>query len=170
MNLTAIMIAVAAGGCFVTIFAGVGIFALVKYFQDKKKSEESQSWSATSGRVTQAYIRESQTRDDEGFLTTTYYPEVRYTYEVMGVEYTGHQISFGGGVGGNRGKADETLTQYPVGKNVTVYYDPNSPEEAVIERRMGSQTMLILGVVFTLIGVCTACIGGGAGIAALLNQ
>lgn len=167
--MSAMLIGLVAGGCFVTIFAGIGIFMLVKYFQDKKKSEASQAWSATVGRVTEAYVRESQSRDDDGYITTSYYPEVRYLYEAMGVEYTGKRIAFGGGVSSGHNKANETIAQYPVGKNVTVYYDPNNHEEAVLERRMDSKGMLIIGVVFTLIGICTACIGGIVAIAALVN-
>jgi hypothetical protein len=168
--MAASLIGLLAGGCFVTIFLGVGIFMLVKYFQDKKKTEESQAWSATSGQVTQSYVRESQTRDDDGYLTTTYYPEVRYTYQVMGVEYGGDKVSFGGAVGGGRKKAEEVIAQYPIGKNITVYYDPNKHEDAVIERRMGSKGFLIIGIVFTLIGVCIACIGGVAAILAIANS
>ena len=168
--MAASLIGLLAGGCFVTIFLGVGIFMLVKYFQDKKKAEESQAWSATAGQVTQSYVRESQTRDDDGYLTTTYYPEVRYTYQVMGVEYAGDKVSFGGAVGGNRNKASEVVAQYPIGKNITVYYDPNNHEDAVIERRMGSKGFLIIGVVFTLVGICTACIGGIVAIMAIANS
>ena len=167
MDMTAVLIALVAGGCFVTIFLGVGVFMLVKYFQDRKKAEESQSWSGTSGQVTQAYVRESETRDSDGYLTTSYYPEVRYTYQVLGAEYGGDKISFGGSVGGSRNKADEIVAQYPVGKNLTVYYDPNNPEDAVIERKMGSKGFLIIGIVFTLVGICSACVGGVIAIASV---
>ncbi len=168
--MSAALIGLAAGGCFVTIFAGVGIFMLVKYFQDKKKSEESQAWSATSGQITEAYVRESQSQDSEGFTSTSYYPEVRYLYQVMGIEYNGKRVAFGGDVSSGRNKANERIAQYPVGKTVTVYYDPNNHEDAVIERRIGSKGMLIIGIIFTAIGVCTACVGGVAAVAALLNS
>ncbi len=75
------------------------------------------------------------------------------------MEYTGDKIAFGGDVGGSRKKANEMIAQYPVGKNVSVYYDPNNPEDVVLERRMGSKGLLIIGVVFTLIAVCTLCVG-----------
>ena len=142
---------------------------LVKYFQDKKKSEDSQAWSATTGEITESYVRESHSQDSDGYTSTSYYPEVRYRYQVMGAEYQGKRIAFGGDVGGSHKKARQMLTPYPVGQRMTVYYDPNSPEEAVLERRMGSKGFLIIGIIFTLIGGCTACIGGGVGIAALLG-
>lgn len=158
-----------AGGCFVTLFIGIGVFMLFKYFQDKKKTEESQAWSATSGRVTESYVRREVSRDSDGDTTVSYYPEVRYIYQVMGVEYTGSRVAFGGTVGRGRKKSEEKIANYPVGKPLTVYYDPNNAEDAVIERRMGSQGMLIMGIIFALIGICTACIGGAVGISALLG-
>ncbi len=169
MDYTGLLIGVLTGGCFVTIFLGVGIFMLVKHFQGKKKSEESQAWSATTGQVTQSYVRESQSYDSEGYLTTSYYPEVRYTYQVMGAAYSGDKISFGGSVGGSRKKAQEAIAQYPAGKTVPVYYDPNNPEDAVIERKMGNKGFLIAGIVFTLIGAGTACVGGIIALLALMN-
>lgn len=169
MDNTGVLIGLAAGGCFVTLFGGVGIFMLVKYFRDKKKSEESQAWSATSGQVTESYVRESQSRDSEGYITTSYYSEVRYLYQVMGVEYNGDKVAFGGSVGGSRKQANERIAQYPVGKTVTVYYDPNNHEDAVLERRIGSKGMLIIGIVFTLIAVCSVCIGGVVAIASLAS-
>ena len=162
--MTVALIVTISVGCFCAIFAGIGIFMLVKYFQDKKKSEESQAWSATSGQITESYVRESHSQDSDGITTTSYYAEVRYLYQVMGVEYSGDKVSFGGKVGGSRGKANETTVQYPVGKNVTVYYDPNNHEDAVLERRIGSRGMLIIGIIFTAIGVCTACVGAIAGV------
>ena len=167
--MAASLIGLLAGGCFVTIFLGVGIFMLVKYFNDKKKAEDSQAWSATSGQVTQSYVRESQSRDEDGYVSTSYYPEVRYTYQVMGVEYGGDRVSFGGGVGGSHKSAQEKIALYPAGKTVTVYYDPNKYEDAVLERRMGSKGFLIIGIVFTLIGVCVACVGLGVGVVSMLN-
>ena len=164
-----ILFGVGIGGCFVLVFGIIGIVMLVKYFLDKKKFEESQAWSATSGQITEAYVRESSSEDSEGYTTTSYYPEVRYTYQVMGVEYTGKRIAFGGNVGGSRKKANEIVAQYPVGKKVTVYYDPDNLEDAALERRMGGKGLLVIGIVFTLIAVCTACIGLGTLIISYMN-
>ncbi|MBT4311172.1 MAG: DUF3592 domain-containing protein [Anaerolineae bacterium] len=169
MDYTGILIGVGVGGCFVLIFGIVGVVMLVKYFRDKKKSEESQAWSGTSGRITESYVRESQSQDSDGYTSTTYYPEVRYLYQVMGVEYDGKRVAFGGDVGGSRKKANERIGQYPVGKTVTVYYDPNNHEDAVLERRIGSKTMLIIGIVFALISICSACISGIVAIANLAS-
>ena len=77
---------------------------LFKYFQDKKKTEESQNWSSAAGRITESYVRREETMDSDGYTTTSYYPEVRYGYEFLGTEYTGDKIAFGGKMGGNQKK------------------------------------------------------------------
>ena len=164
-----ILIGVAVGGCFILIFGIVGTVMLFKYFQDKKKAEESQSWSSASGRIMESYVRREESMDSEGFTTTYYYPEILYVYQFLGAEYTGDKIAFGGKVGESQNKAKERLVQYPVGKNVIVYYDPNNPEDAVLERKMSGKTMLIVGIVFAIIALCTACVGGTIAVLGLMG-
>ena len=163
-----LLIGITVGGCFVLIFGIIGAVMLFKYFQDKKKSEESQSWSSAAGRITESYVRREETMDSDGYTTSSYYPEVRYDYEFLGSEYKGDKIAFGGKIGDSQKKAHERLTQYPVEKNVIVYYDPNNAEDAVLERKMSGKTMLIVGIIFAIIALCTACVGGIVAVASFL--
>jgi len=150
------------GGCFVLIFGIIGGVMLFKYFQDRKKAEASQSWSSASGRITESYVRRADSVDSEGYSQTHYYPEVRYEYDLLGATFTGDKIAFGGNTGyGSPKKAQETSIKYPVGAGVTVYYDPNNREDAVLERRVGGKVFLIVGIVFSLVALCSLCIGGG---------
>ena len=105
-----------------------------------------------------------------GDTRTLYYPEVRYEYEVFGQIYSGQQISFGANTGySNQRKTQEILAKYPLGANITVYYDPNAPENAVLERHVGGKVALIIGILFSLIAICTACFGGFIAILDALN-
>jgi len=55
---------------------------------------------------------------------------------VYGKEYTSSQIKAGDihmSVYGSR-KAYDTVDRYPVGAEVTVYYDPENPEQSALER------------------------------------
>lgn len=149
----------AIGSCIFLIFGIIGTVMLIKYFRDKKKAEESQNWSSTPGIITESYVRKEENRDSDGYPTTSYYPEVRYAYEFLGTKYTGDKIAFGESVGGSLKKAQDALAQYPVGKNMAVYYDPNNPEDAVLERRVSGKMMLIIGIIFLLVSFCTVCIG-----------
>ena len=161
------LIGIAAGTCFVLIFGIIGVVILVKYFRDKKKTDESQSWSSASGKITESYMRREASMESG---STIYYPEVQYDYEFLGTKYTGDRISFGGSSGNsNRKKSEETLAKYPIGQNVTIYYNPNNPEDAVLERKMGTggTVFLIIGILFTFIALCTLCISGVIAVAAL---
>lgn len=163
------LVGIGIGGCFVAIFGLAGIGMLVKYFLDKKKAGESQNWSSAMGKITESYVRRKVSTDSDGDTTTSYYPEVRYTYQYLGTEFSGDRIAFGGKVGGGQNKAYTAISSYPVGKDVTVYYDPNNPEDAVLERRMAGATYLIMGIIFLFFALASVCIGGIVTIAGLMN-
>jgi len=163
------LVGIGVGGCFVLIFVILGIFLVVKYFRDKKKSEESMSWASAAGQIIESTVRRETRTDSEGRRTHSYYPEVRYSYEYMGVGYEGDQIAFGGKVGGSRGKAEMMLQNYPLGKDVIVYCDPNNPENVVLERRVGSKAPLIVGIIFISLSLIAFCIGGVVAIVSLLG-
>lgn len=85
------------------------------------------NWSSTMGTVTYSAIQSRLSGD-----STADYPVVHYTYQVMGQMLQGKNIMPGpeaGGVG-----AKKVVARYPIGTQVTVYYDPNNPSDAVLER------------------------------------
>ena len=162
MDVTGLLIGVGVGSCVTLIFGIIGVALLIKHFRDKKKAEESQSWASTSGQITESYVRRQDSVDNEGYSTTTYYPEIRYSYEALGREYIGDQVAFGGSVGGTKTRAHDGLANYPVGRNVIVFYEPSRPEEAVLERRLGGggKVFLFVGGLFLLISIFILCVGG----------
>ena len=158
-------VGIAIGGCLVLTFGIIGAVMIFLYFRQKKEAEESLDWSSALGKITKAHMRQDISYESGN---TLYYPEVEYEYEFLGITYTGDRISFGGSAGNsNRKKTAEILAQYPLNKTVTVYYDPNSPESAVLERKvgMGGKVLLIVGIVFILVALCTLCVGGVATVA-----
>ena len=161
------IIGIAIGGCLILVFGIIGVIMLIKYFQEKEKSERSQKWSSAMGKVIKSYMRH-ETNYESG--NTIYYPEVSYEYEFLGTIYTGYRISFGGSSGNsNHKKSQEILRQYPINRNVTVYHDPHNPENAVLERRIGSgsKVLLIIGILFSSISLCALCVSMVMGIASL---
>lgn len=155
----------------VVIFGIIGVAMLFSYFQSKKKVEESQSWPAVQGYITKTHIRRETEKDNDGSRITKYYPEVLYTYEFLGKEYTGDKISFGGKTKYSyEQKAENFLVQYPVGQGIKIYYDPNNPEDAVLERKALGKVILIIGVIFTLIAIGALLVRGGAALMSLMGQ
>lgn len=134
------------------LFVAVGLVLIYMYFRNLAQVRSSEGWPASQGTILESWVRESTTTDDDGSTSSHYYPEVLYTYQVMGVEYQGDKLTFGPKSGGAQSKATRIVSNYPKGANVTVYYDPAKPSNAVLERNI-SRTLLIYGVIFLVIGV-----------------
>ena len=55
-------------------------------------------------------------------------------------------------------EAQDILDQYPINSEVTVYYNPDDPQEAVLVRESKStKTGLVVGVVMLVTVVCLMC-------------
>jgi hypothetical protein len=99
--------------------------------------------------------------DSDGDTSDHYTPKVKYTYQAIGQEYEGDKLGFGFQQSfGSQSKAQAALARFPVGAQVTVYYDPNNPAEAVLERKAGGSTLsLVLGIIFIVVSLCLGCPG-----------
>jgi len=106
------------------------------------------NWSSTMGTVTYSTI-ESRFNGD----STADYPVVHYTYQVMGQTLQGKKIMPGPETGGAGAK--KVVARFPVGAQVTVYYDPNNPSDAVLERSMpGHVKWLWITIILVDIFLC----------------
>ena len=74
-----------------------------------------------------------------------YKPKVVYEYQVMSQKYTGERITFGA-MSTTRMGATKVVQQYPAGMQVTVFYDPETPNQAVLDPGTGSG--LWIGIIF----------------------
>ena len=158
---TSLLFGVLCGGFFVLLFAGIGAFLIYYSFRSRKKAESSQGWPSTSGQVTEARVSHHTSTDADGEAQDSYSPEVRYHYQTGGQEYEGSKIGFGLQQSfSSRSKAEQALTSFPQGSQVTVFYNPANPAEAVLERKAGGSTLsLVLGIIFLLVGLCVGCSG-----------
>ncbi|MCX7975763.1 MAG: DUF3592 domain-containing protein [Bellilinea sp.] len=149
-------------GVFFLLFAGIGVWLILRYQKNKEKAWQSLNWPKTSGRVIESRIAEHESEDEDGHVTSTYSPVVRYEYQVNGVAYTGGKIAVGGVVAiSNKKKVQQTIDQYPEGKLVVVYYNPQNPAEAVLETRIAGKAELIAGIILIGIGLSILCLGVG---------
>jgi len=154
-----ILFANLCGGIFVLALLVLGIYLVVFSLRSKKKAEESQNWPNTPGTVTLAEVKRSVNRDEDGNESYDYFPKVGYTYQVGGETLTGNRLSFGGILAQkNPASVQKILERYPVGGQVTVYFDPNKPSEAVLERQAGGLKWgLIVGIICLVLSLCIAC-------------
>jgi hypothetical protein len=132
---------------WVVLLAAAGLLFVGLSLSIWWRARRSMDWMPTPGRVTANWVSVRRDSDD-----TTYWPEIRYTYEVAGKTYTGDQIYIGARDGfGSREKAEAVLAPYPKGAAVTVYCDPEHPERAtLVPGRANGVGLFLFGGIFML--------------------
>ncbi len=134
------------------IVTGIGLVLLGVYIYSLARIREAQAWPATQGTVVASWARRSTSTDEDGVQSSTYYPEVQYTYTAMGATYQNDKISFGMKSGGAHRKIEKYIEQYPINGAVTVYYDPNDPQKAILERKTAKR-ILVYGLIMLAVGI-----------------
>jgi len=116
----------------------------------------SKKWPVAEGKVASSYVQKQVRSIKDSSKKPTYYPKVRYEYPVGGNRYAGERISFSGGEGGEKkSEAEAVAERYPSGQKVMVYYDPNDPARAVLQRGLIWKTFMPLaaGLGFLVVGI-----------------
>lgn len=129
------LLAVGIVGCTFMIMNAIFIGILIS---TQRKMQAIQSWSSTLGTVTNSYLE--RRRSSKGGSTS--YPAVHYSYQVGGQAFQGRKIAPGMEVGGS--SAGGVVARYPAGAQVMVFYDPQNPSDAVLERKPAGQWVLLL--------------------------
>jgi hypothetical protein len=123
-------------------------------------------WPSTPGKVV---VSDSQLRDvrvmdanrEDGFrLEPRNFANIVYQYSVSGQTLSNNRVS----IGEDRGNFDvaETIARYPVGAEVTVYYNSRHPRDAVLERDLPQRKLwryLGIGTAITLVIVFGSVFG-----------
>ncbi len=132
------LLAVGIVGCTFMLMNAIFLGILVS---TQRKMQAVQSWSSTLGTVSNSYLE--RRRSSKGGSTN--YPVVHYSYQVNGEGYLGRKIAPGMDVGGSG--AGTVVSRYPTGAQVMVFYDPQNPSDAVLERKAPAQWVLWLVLV-----------------------
>jgi Protein of unknown function (DUF3592) len=120
----------------------------------------AREWPSTPGKV---FISNSEVRDvrvlddsreDNYRIERRNFANIVYQYSVAGKQLRNNRVS----IGEDRGDFEvaETIAKYPEGMDVTVFYNPLHPNEAVLERDLpkglwgclGIGTAVVLAIVF----------------------
>jgi hypothetical protein len=111
-------------------------------------ADASASWAKTEGQVVESRLHVGS--GDE--TSETYWAIVVYEYSVDGVEYSSDRISFGLSRNSSGGEEEtrSAVKRYPKGSTVTVYYDPEDPASATLERQVSptAHYVLLAGLAF----------------------
>jgi hypothetical protein len=113
------------------------VFLGVIFFMRRKMAAVSQ-WPSTMGTVNASYL-ERRSSSEGG---STNYPVVQYSYQMGGQVYQSTKLAPGPEVGGTG--AGKVVARYPEGAQVMVFYNPQNPSEAVLERKAPAQWLMWL--------------------------
>jgi hypothetical protein len=140
---------------FGIVLSGLGLSMWIGIILGFRKNKSIQQWPSVSGRITESTVVGSfqQTGRDRMWIEQ---PKVSYTYTVKGHEYTGHTITIVEMDSSFKQAALDKIAPYPLGQDVPVFYNPKSPEDAVLEQQTGSGPFIMLavfGAIFLTIGI-----------------
>jgi hypothetical protein len=94
--------------------------------------QRAQSWPTARGKIVRSELIAKHHRFAGEPETVENAPAVEYEFSADVGHYRGSRIGIGDDSGGANSEA--TLARYPLGAEVTVYYDPNDPKNCVLER------------------------------------
>lgn len=95
------------------------------------RAQASTSWPTVTGVVTIAELGKQV--GNERDTSTTYSTDISYDYVAKDRSYVNSAINFADVNSSDPSAARRILKRYPVGKQVTVYYNPADPQNAVLE-------------------------------------
>lgn len=123
------------------------VFLTVIFFMRRKMAAVSQ-WPSTMGTVMMSAI--DWRHSSEGGSTA--YPVVQYSYQVNGQAYQSMKLAPGPEMGGTG--AGKVVARYPAGAQVMVFYNPQNPSDAVLEKKAPAQWLMwLLLIIFD----CVLC-------------
>lgn len=142
----------------------VGIIAAAAFYKWLQVRAASQ-WPETTGKVV---VSMSETRSVKTFDDNRSggrgeeqrnFAKIVYEYQVSGQKMRASRVSIGEDLGNF--EVEETIARYPVGKIVTVFYNPRRPGEAVLERDLpkGMFGCVVWMVVIGVAGILLAFFG-----------
>ena len=133
---------------FVLLLLNV-IFLGILFFMRRRMSQVS-TWPSTMGTVMMSTIELRS--DSEG--GSTEYPVVQYSYQVGGQGYQSMKLAPGPELGGTG--ARKVVAKYQPGTQVMVFYDPQKPSDAVLEKKAPAQWLFWLLLIIFDCSLCGA--------------
>jgi hypothetical protein len=159
-NALAAIVIISIGACLGLLFVGGGAFMIYLGRQGQKKADASQNWPSVNGTIQEVKaVKNYHTGAADDINVDTYSPKLRYSFTVEGTEYSSDRIAFGyGKTFTSESAALSSIPKYSQGSLVTVYYNPENPNEAVLERRNERRVWgMVGGILLIVLGLCSSC-------------
>ncbi|MBL8077959.1 MAG: DUF3592 domain-containing protein [Anaerolineales bacterium] len=126
------------------IFFLIGLAIMASGWMTFHKSNQAAVWPSTTGTI----ITSEVLRSTGGKLSFS--AHIVYQYAAQGGNHVSTRVSIPelmGIVDTGQKEAMAKVEKYPIHSTVTVYYDPQDPQRAVLEKR-GDVSLFYLGAVF----------------------
>lgn len=123
-------------------------FLAYQAWSAQKRAWAARNWPQTEGLIISAQVKSARVRVRRGSgggyrMATRYKPQVIYRYLANGVTHESQRLYLGDTIGySGPGPVEKTLTHYPLGTLVTVYYNPDNPAEATLSPKTGWATTI----------------------------
>lgn len=148
---------------FGLLFAVVGYFVAFHFGKPiLDNAKASAQWPSVEGIIERSEVTTSRSSGKN--KKTMYTADIDYRYSVEDKEYRSSTIAFGGRVSSSSSSSAYAITKrYPVGQQVPVYYEPQKPENAVLEPGVTLMSYLVygIGLLFLVIGGLMFAVSAG---------
>lgn len=106
------------------ILTGLALIGLGLWM--RKQSLASQNWPSVKGEILISQVDDHNLEDMR--------PNIVYSYTAQGQALKGTRIAYSG-YNANRASIEKIVARYPANTPVTVYYNPQSPSQSVLENQ-----------------------------------
>ena len=139
----------------ILVIIGLGAWVYVAFL--RRKIKRSMSWPSTQGEIIQSEVVLTGCGSGNVNSSPGHSAIIVYQYRSRGKRYESNSFSIGGNVStGSEQKEEEKVRQYPVGTNVEVYYNPENPKDACLERTEKITNVAMLINMIILVGLLMA--------------
>jgi len=111
-----------------------------------RKHKKAAQWTSVPGTIIESSISEITIK-----LTPGMRFNLKYEYRVDDRSYTGSRLTLVDtmdypATASNRTTVENLVAQYPVGKNVQVYFNPNDPQQSFLYKGFGTVPYICMAV------------------------
>jgi len=114
---------------------GIGFFLLYVSWNSYSSAKNMATWESTQGTITKSSAKQAG---------AAFIPDIEYQYFVLGVEYKGVSVTIPPEIIYDIKIAQGLIDEYPVGKKVDVFYNPEIHRVAVLEKEAAVRSWWVL--------------------------
>ena len=133
-------------------FQFIGLASIVSGMRTVYRGHRTSKWPAVPGRIIESHVVVAgavQLRPDMPPTQPIFAPQIVYEYKVGLSKLRGSVLDYGGSSPTQTG-AQEVCDEHPLGKTVSVHYDPLDPENAVLYTGVNEVSVIELVIGFGL--------------------